>query len=406
MKKTGEEKNFDFLAPLYSANMPKFVSGEGVAYYTADGKEYIDMNEMRVVLGQRNKEFEEAMLTALRGITAPKDDLTEAKQRLYQYLNTTTGGKFAAAHLTSSGSESVEAAVRLAKKLTGRTEIISFWNSIHGRTFLSSSLSGVPKRKVGYGPLALGGTFFPYPNCNECPLMKNCENCEMACLGYMNSIYENTSAQDAAAVLVEPYQGSGIIMPPQGFLKKLQEWARSKGMLLIVDEIQSGMGRTGNMYCYQKEDLDPDILLLGKALGNGAHISAMLVKDLPRKEDLYIFSGGSGDDVLSCTAACEIFRQLENGLLEHVRYVGGILCRGLKKFEENSLIQQCRGEGLAAAVTFYDEQVCGEVCNRMKECGYLVGHNRKVLFCKPSYVITDEQISGFLSTMEMVLNQL
>ena len=406
MKRTGEEKQFDFLAPLHSVNMPELVSGEGVAYYSTDGKKYIDMNEMRVVLGQRNKEFEKVMSTALRGITAPKDGKTEVKQKLYHYLDTTTGGLFAAAHLTSSGSESVEAAVRLAKKLTGRTEIISFWNSIHGRTFLSGSLSGVPKRKVGYGALAPGGVFFPYPDCSMCPLAKNNRECGMVCLDYMNRIYESTSSQDVAAVLVEPYQGNGIVMPPKGFLKKLQEWARSKGMLFILDEIQSGMGRTGNMYCFQREGLEPDILLLGKALGNGVHISAMLVKELPEKEDLCVFSGGSGDDVLSCTAACEVFRQLENGLLEQIRYVGGILCQGLKKLENNSLIRQCRGEGLAAAVTFYEEQVCNEVCNKMQEHGYLVGHNQKVLFCKPPYVITDEQIIGFLNTLEEVLNQL
>lgn len=405
MKRTGEKKEFDFLALLHPVGMPEFVSGEGAAYYTADGKEYIDMNEMRVVLGQHNLEFESVMSIALGKITAPKDGEAWAKKRLYQYLDNSTEGKFRAALLTSSGSESVEAAARLARKLTGRTEIISFWNSIHGRTFLSGSLSGVPKRKVGYGPLAPGGIFLPYPDCTAC-LMKKCKgDCKMECLDYVKNIYENTSAQDAAAILVEPYQGNGVVIPPPGFLKGLREWARGKGMLFIVDEIQSGMGRTGSMYYYQKENLEPDILLLGKALGNGTHISAMLVKEMPQKEDLNIFAGGSGDDVLACTAACEVFRQLEEGLLAHIRQAGEILCQGLKGLEVNPVIQQCRGQGLAAAVVFYDAKTCARVCDELRERGYLVGQNQKVLFCKPPYVITVEQIKNFLDNISAVLRQ-
>lgn len=104
--------------------------------------------------------------------------------------------------------------------------------------------------------------------------MKRAGGCGFACLEMASQIYETASAQDACAVIVEPYQGSGVIVPPEGYLKKLQDWVKARGMLFIVDEIQSGMGRTGRLFRYQQEGLEPDLLLTGKALGNGMHIAA------------------------------------------------------------------------------------------------------------------------------------
>lgn len=114
---------------------------------------------MRVVLGQENEAFIRALTDALHSVTAPKNTRFPAKEQLLSLLDEATNGAFAAIHLTSSGSEAVESAVRLAQKLTGRSEILSFWNSIHGRTYLSSSMSGKPQRKAGYGALAPGSCF-------------------------------------------------------------------------------------------------------------------------------------------------------------------------------------------------------------------------------------------------------
>lgn len=122
--------------------------------------------------------------------------------------------------------------------------------------------------------------------------MKRAGGCGFACLEMASQIYETASAQDACAVIVEPYQGSGVIVPPEGYLKKLQDWAKARGMLFIVDEIQSGMGRTGSLFRYQQEGLEPDMLLTGKALGNGMHIAAVLSRTPLATEDLHGFAGG------------------------------------------------------------------------------------------------------------------
>ena len=394
----------DLLAALHPSDpLPPFVRASGASYFTADGREFVDLNEMRVVLGQENEAFIRALTDALHSVTAPKNTRFPAKEQLLSLLDEATNGAFAAIHLTSSGSEAVESAVRLAQKLTGRSEILSFWNSIHGRTYLSSSMSGKPQRKAGYGALAPGVVFLPYPDCLSCP-MKRAGGCGFACLEMASRIYETASAQDACAVIVEPYQGSGVIVPPEGYLKKLQDWAKARGMLFIVDEIQSGMGRTGSLFRYQQEGLEPDILLTGKALGNGMHIAAVLSRTPLATEDLHGFAGGSGDDAVACAAACEVFRQLDRGLLAHVQSVSRTLQEGLTALEANEHVLTCRSCGLAAAIVLRNAPTCERVHHALTQRGFLPGRQETVLFLKPPYVVTNEQILAFLAALRQELS--
>ncbi len=208
-----EHKLHDLLNPLRTPDAPAFSRAEGAAYFAEDGSRAVELNEMRVVLGQRNRAFNRAMEAALEEVTSSRA-VSTAKRELLERLDATTGGRFQAVHLTSSG---------------------------------------VPKRKAGYGPLAPGGVFFPYPHCAKCLLKREPGSCQFACLELCQTIYRESSAQDAAAVLVELCQGSGVVMPPPGYMRALQDWARSQGMLFIVDENQSGLGRCGEMYLYERE---------------------------------------------------------------------------------------------------------------------------------------------------------
>lgn len=402
-------RDFDLLRPLDHKEKAIYVSAKGATFTKQTGEQIVDLNEMRVVLGQENKAFKDAIICALQKNTSLKG-YNSSKERLYQYLDETTHHKFHGVHLTSSGSEAVEAAVRIARNMTGKREILSFWNSIHGRTFFSASLSGVPKRKTAQGELAPGVIYLPYPKCSACLLEKN-ECCDGK--GYLNTNYPciemakiiqwETSTHNAAAIIVEPCQGNGVVLPPKGYLKQLQDWAHENNMLFIVDEIQSGMGRTGSMYCYQEEGLDPDILLLGKALGNGFHLAAVLVKDQPAIEVLPALTGGSGEDPVCCAAACEVFRQLENGLLEHIKNMGRILINGLKTFEDFSVITEVRGRGLAVAVEFVNEDTGKQIYGELISNGFLAGFVGKTLFFKPPYVIMEEEINGFLKTFSEII---
>ena len=396
-------KQYDLLYPVRHQETRSFVSANGAGLVDKDGRSFVDMDEMCMVLGQGNREYINAMTSALNAITSPKIGFSSAKEQLYKYLMNTTDNAFSGIHLTVSGSEAVEWAIKLAKKMTGRTEVISFWNSIHGRTHLSASISGLPRRKTEYGPLVPGIVFAPYPNCCHCPANKEKGKCSFECLELLSEKYKYESAQDAAAVIVEPYQGGGIIIPPDGYMKALFDWTKEHHMLFIMDEIQSGMGRTGELYCYKNLGIQPDMLLLGKALGNGMHISALLVKDVPSPEYLPALTGGVGDEMLACTAACQVFSQLEGGLLEHIRKAGDILKAGLKSIEGNDDVLESRCIGLAAAVEFKNAERCVEVWKYLNENGFFAGRINNSVYVKPPYVITEEQINEFLQAFSNAL---
>ena len=161
------------------------VDGNGIQLYDSDGNKYYDLNEISNVLGQKNQHFTQRMTDKLNDLVGGKIADSPEKVKLYQYLSETTGNRYNYIHLTSSGSEASEWAVRMALKMTGRNEVLAFWNSIHGRTYLSASMSGMPRRKQGYAPSAPGVLYGIYPDCMHCPFEKSCENCDFFCLKFL-----------------------------------------------------------------------------------------------------------------------------------------------------------------------------------------------------------------------------
>lgn len=395
-----EMKEHDLLAPLLPSQPLTFVQAQGAAYVDDQGKHYVDLNEMCQVLGQNNEAYIQGMIAALRDVTTGKVGFSSAKAKLYKHLMDATNGDFEAIHLTTSGSEAVEWAYRLAKKITGRTEVISFWNSIHGRTCLSASMSGLPRRKTGHGPLAPGVVLVPYPKCHDCLFRGDCGGENYPCLEYAKKQYLYGSSQDAAAVIVEPYQGACIDIAPKGYMQALYCWAKGQGMLFIMDEMQAGMGRSGDMFNYQRYDFVPDMLLVGKSLGNGMHISALLTRHRPAVDTLPAVSGGVGDETLSCASACMVFEQLAEGLLEHIRQVGAVMAEGLMPLRASKAILDVRSIGLAAAIEFRNGDDSTKVHSMLRERGFFTAHVANCITCKPPYVITQEQVESF--TRELI----
>lgn len=382
------------------------IDGKGIELYDANGKVYLDLNEISTVLGQKNEHFTKRMTEKLNGLVGGKIANSAEKEKFYRYLSETTGNRFQYVHLTSSGSEASEWAVRMALKMTGRNEVLSFWNSIHGRTYLSASMSGMPRRKQGYAPAAPGVVYGVYPDCAHCPFEKQCDDCNFFCLKFLDEKLKYESSQEIGAVIVEAYQGAGIIGPPKGWLKALQDWTHEHGALFILDEIQSGMGRTGKMYCFEEEGLDPDMLLLGKALGNGIHVGAALMKAAP--EDFYRLAlvGGAGDTEFTYAAGSAVFEELlENRLLEYIAEVSNYLEEQLFELKGKcTTIKNICCKGLAASIELYDKNLYDDVMPKLKEKGLLVGaaeHNKIVL--RPPYVITKENIDDMISVFEDLL---
>lgn len=149
----------------------------------------------------------------------------------------------------STGSEATEAAMRVARRYTGKQEIIAFYGAFHGRTYGAMGVAGLLNIRRQFGVPVPGGIMVPYPYCYRCFYDKTYPDCGFFCLKTLDRIIESSSSDDLAAVIVEPYQGTaGFIFPPDGWLKELEKWAQGRNLLLIVDEVQSSFGRTGKMY--------------------------------------------------------------------------------------------------------------------------------------------------------------
>ncbi|KUO70457.1 MAG: hypothetical protein APF77_05490 [Clostridia bacterium BRH_c25] len=401
----------DIFASLYGSNETNMVDGKGALLIDENGKEYIDFNETSIFLGQRNENFDKKIKKAFDEITSSKGNKNHYKNRLFEMMIETTNHDFDRIFLASSGSEAMEWSLRLAKKMTGRCEALSFWNSIHGRTYLSSSSSGYSTRKTGHGPIAPGVVYGVYPNCSHCEFNCQRESCNFYCLDFLDRKIENESTQDISAVIVEPYQGAGIICPPKGYLKALRQWTKDRGILLIFDEIQAGLGRTGELYCYQQEGIVPDMLLLGKGLGNGLHIAALLIKGDVSKEEVLALYGGSGDSSISCAAACAVYEELlETDLLENVKKVSDYLYRALRdNAKKYSFIYEVRGMGLALAIEFCGENKTEQIAkciNALYEMGFIVGKNSNSIVLRPPLSLTLEQAKSFDSSLSEICSQI
>ena len=264
------------------------VAGKGIELYDANGKVYLDLNEISTVLGQKNEHFNKRMTEKLNGLVGGKIANSAEKEKFYRYLSETTGNRFRYVHLTSSGSEASEWAVRMALKMTGRNEVLAFWNSIHGRTYLSASMSGMPRRKQGYAPAASGVVYGVYPDCTHCPFDKDCNNCNFFCLKFLDEKIKYESSQEIGAVIVETYQGAGIIVPPKGWLKALQDWAHEHG---AVVELHS---------CGFIQPLVPDLVEIGIDSLNPLEIKAGMDPVYLKKTfgDKLAFHGGINAQIM------------------------------------------------------------------------------------------------------------
>jgi len=198
--------NYKTLQPVTGSHGIPAVDGSGIELYGENGNTYLDLSEISTVLGQKNKHFNKRITEKLSGLVGGKIACSPEKETFYNYLAETTGHRFSYVHLTSSGSEASEWAVRMALKMTGRNEVLAFWNSIHGRTYLSASMSGLPRRKQGYAPSAPGVIYGIYPDCFHCPFDKDCTDCEFFCLRFLDEKIKHESSQEIGVVIASPWR--------------------------------------------------------------------------------------------------------------------------------------------------------------------------------------------------------
>lgn len=269
----------------------------------------------------------------------------------------------AVSFFANSGAEAVEAAVKLARYATGRGRYIGFLGGFHGRTMgaLSFTASKYTQQKR-YFPSMPGVTHVPYPNPYR-PLFAGADQ-GRAVISYIEQLFErNVPADEVAAILVEPLQGEGgYVVPPDGFLAGLRELCDKHGILLIFDEVQAGIGRTGKMFAWQHWGVKPDIITLAKGIGSGLPIGlAVASKEIMQKWSPGAHANTFGGNPLCCAAALATLDLIKNGYAENAQRIGDrMLARLSELARKNELIGDVRGKGLMIGVEFVKNRATKE----------------------------------------------
>ncbi|MHA1834199.1 MAG: aspartate aminotransferase family protein [Candidatus Baldrarchaeia archaeon] len=256
--------------------------------------------------------------------------------------------------LINSGAEAVENAIKVARRYSRRQKIIAFEHSFHGRTELALSLTAsVNPYKYGFGILDIGVHRTPYAYCYRCSFGLEYPSCSMRCIEYIRNTLETyISPDDVAAIIFEPVEGEGgIIVPPKEFPQELRKICNENNILLIADEVQCGMGRTGRMFAVENFGVIPEIITVAKSLGGGMPIGATIGRsDIMDSVQIGGLGGTFGANPLSCVAALESI-EIVKGLLGNVRKLGRFLMTRLKEMAEKyEIIGDFRGMGLMAGV--------------------------------------------------------
>lgn len=319
----------------------------------------------------------------------------------------------------STGSEATEAAARLMRRASGRHEILSFIGAFHGRTYGAAAMGGLPGPKKGYGPVLPGSIRAPFPNPYRDP--------EGWCEGgpdfkryfeHLNLVVDANATGPLAGVIVEPYQGAaGFIFPPAGWLKRLEEWAHARGMLMTLDEVQASYGRTGRMWALEHEGLTPDIVTIGKAIGCGAPVSAVAatskVFSCLQKGEMSSTLGGNPVASAAVCAVLDIFER--EGLVQNSARQGSYMKERLQALSRRSRhLGDVRGMGLVIGMEFVKDKATQEPDKDLTrrvivDCanqGLLVGSvglYGNVIRVAPPLVLTREEADESLAIMERVV---
>jgi 4-aminobutyrate aminotransferase-like enzyme len=331
--------------------------GRGVRLWDVRGREFLDFFSGVTVgsLGHSHPRYVSALQKQLEKVVFGSFT-TVPRVRFLKGLAEAAPGNLRRSHLYSGGSEAVEAAMRLAKAYTKKFEFIGFWGGFHGKTGGVLGLIG-DHFKHQRGPLAPGLYSVPYANCYRCPFHATHPGCSFLCVEFLRKFIRHNTSGSIAAILVEPIQGTaGNVVPPPGFLTSLQEVAREAEALLIVDEIITGFGRTGKMFCVEHEGIVPDIMTLGKGMGGGFPVSGLISTDeivaaKPFSMPSASSSSYGGNPLAAAACLVTLETILEENLLENSRAVGAWLLEGLRGIEDRyPFVGNVRGRGLMIGV--------------------------------------------------------
>ena len=377
-----------YLGNLYQRFPVTIEKALGSHVWDTDNNEYIDcMGGYGVALvGHRNERVVNAIKSQIeKVITVHSSFYNKTREEFLQTLIGIAPAGLSQVHLNNSGAESVEAGIKFARKFTGRKGMVAMKGSYHGKSMGALSLTFSPKYRESFQPLVEKVTFSPY--------------------GDIDAL-QTTVDKDTAFVILEPIQGeSGIHVPPDGFLLDVRKVCDENGSLLVFDEIQSGLGRTGRMWASEHWETTPDIMCLAKGIAGGVPMGVTLV----RPDILSVMKKGEhsstfGGNPLACAAGTATLQALtQDGLVENAKNMGEKFLRGLNDLKsKHKIIREIRGKGLMIGVELKFE-VKDILMEGIKKGLLLLYSGRNILRLLPPLVISDEDVTKSLQILDELL---
>jgi 4-aminobutyrate aminotransferase len=395
-------------------------SGSGCVVKDVDGNEFIDFNSGLVVLnvGHSHPRVVKAIKEQAEKLVhyswtdfyyRPIIDLAE------QLTKITPGSYPKKVFFSNSGAEANEAAMKAARWHTRKPLFLAYTSSFHGRTFGTMSLTASkPVQRRHFFPLVPGVTHVPYPYCYRCPFGLNYPDCNMWCVDFIEEevLKKFHPPEDTAAMFVESIQGEGgYVVPPDDYFQRLKKMLDKYDILLVDDEIQSGMGRTGKWFAIEHWGVMPDIVTSAKALAAGMPIGATIAK-----EEIMDWEGGShantfGGNPVACAAGLQVINIIKDEkLMENATRQGTYLVKRLKELQQKYLIMgDVRGKGLMVGVEFVKdretkEPAAQEVLDVMNKCFRrglaIITAGKSTMRFAPPLIITHELIDAGLEVFE------
>lgn len=365
--------------------------GKGANVWDVQGRQYIDCMAGYGValLGHNNKRVNDAITKQISKIITVHSSLyNQTRENFLERLISLAPKNLEQVHLNNSGAESIEAAMKFAKKYTGRKKMIAMKGSYHGKSLGALSITFGPKYRKPFEPLVEGAEFTSFGNADA---------------------LDEVVDKETAFVIIEPVQGeSGINVAPPNFLQKARSICDENGALLIFDEIQAGLGRTGKLWASEHWGVTPDILCLAKGIAGGVPMGATLAKsEIIGKMSKGEHSSTFGGNPLSCAAGIATFDALtQDGLIENSAKIGKVFADGLENLKERhpKMIRDVRGMGLMIGVELKFE--VRQILERLIARGILMLYSgRNILRILPPLVISKEQAVKVLDELDIVLGE-
>jgi 4-aminobutyrate aminotransferase-like enzyme len=393
--------------------------GSGATLIDEDGHEYIDFIAGIGVgsVGHCHPHYVEALKRQVERLTFGSFT-TDTRARFLELLSSVTPEGLTRIQMFSGGAEAVEAALRLAKSATGKSEVLGFWGGFHGKTGGVLPLLG-SEFKHHLGPFMPGRHLSPYADCYRCPLRLRYPDCGIACAEFVRDVIRYQTGGEVGAIIVEPIQGTaGNVVPPEGFLRAIQAIAREHGALLIADEMLTGFGRTGAMWGAEHDGVVPDVMTVGKGMGGGFPLSGVISTEAitsatPWANPSASSSSYGGNPLAAAAGLASLEIILKEDLVTNAARVGKVMLQRLETLHEKyRCVGEVRGKGLMLGIELVadrttkaplDKKVTQALYQECLRRGLVAMTYAPSIRLNPPLVIREEQALAGLAILDEAL---